>query len=230
VRDRKILRREPGGALVEHADCSAHATGHLNDMVVCGAGRAYAGNFGFDLMGGARLRGADLVRVDPDGSVSVAARGLVFPNGSAITPDGRTLLVAESFANRVSAFSIAEDGSLGPRRDWARLGDPLTTDDTGAAGAAGEIKFIPDGCCLDGEGALWCADAGAQKVVRLREGGEVLEEIPVGTGVFACMLGGTDGKTLYLCCAPDFHEEKRMKATEGCIKAVQVDVGRAGRP
>ncbi len=227
MKDRRVLRREPDGTLVTHADVSAHVGGHPNDMVVDAQGRAYLGSFGFDLMGGADLETADLLRVDPDGTVTVVARDLWFPNGSVLTDDG-VLLVDETLGNRVSAFDVASDGTLGPRRDWATFGELPTS--RGLGEAIGQLSLAPDGCCLDAEGALWVADAIGGRVVRVAEGGRVLEEISTGTGVFACMLGGADGRTLFLCCAPDFDEHARSAAREAEMRAVRVEVPRAGRP
>ena len=222
MRDRRLLRLE-GGELVEHADLSAVATGHVNDMVVDAQGRAYVGNFGFDLMGGAPFRATPLVRVDPDGTTRVATEDLRFPNGSVITPDGGTLIVDETFGNRVSAFDIAPDGSLGARRDWASFGALPATDDVEELVAAAAIG--PDGNCLDADGALWVADALHQRVVRLAEGGEILEEISTGDdGAYACMLGGDDGRTLYVCIAPGFVESERSSTWLGRVVATTVDV------
>jgi sugar lactone lactonase YvrE len=215
--------------VVEHADLSAVATGHVNDMVVAPSGIAYAGNFGFDLMGGATFVAAPLARIDPDGTVSVASEPLMFPNGAAITPDGSTLVISESFGNRMSAFDVAADGSLGPRRDWAVFGPaPTSTDLTEVLGNA---VFAPDGMCLDANGAVWVADAVGNRVVHVAEGGEILDEISTGDeGVFACMLGGDDGRTLFLCAAPDFHEDARAAAREARILATTVDVPHGGTP
>ncbi|MEU6701571.1 SMP-30/gluconolactonase/LRE family protein [Pseudonocardia sp. NPDC046786] len=226
MRDARVLRREPDGTLVTHADVSAHTGGHLNDMVVDARGRAYAGNFGFDLMGGAPLQTASLVRIDPDGSVAVVADDLWFPNGSVIT-DGGTLLVNETFGNRITAFDIAEDGSLSGRRVWASFGE---LPDRDVEKALGQIAVAPDGCGLDAEGALWVADALNARLIRVREGGEIVDTIETGTGVFACMLGGSDGRTLFASVAPDFHEEARRNAREGAVVAVRVEVGHGGTP
>ncbi|SFO45835.1 gluconolactonase [Pseudonocardia ammonioxydans] len=228
MRDRKLLRLERG-ELVEHADLTTTTGGHVNDMVVDGRGRAYVGDFGFDLMGGAPFRTADLTRVDPDGTVSVAAEDLMFPNGSVITPDGKTLIVCETFGNRISAFDIGAGGELGPRRDWAHFGTLPGTDDVGQLVAAASIG--PDGSCLDADGALWVADAIGHRCVRVAEGGEVLEEISTGDeGVFACMLGGDDGRTLFLCVAPNFDEGERATTTLGRVVSTTVDVPHAGTP
>jgi sugar lactone lactonase YvrE len=227
MRDSTILRREADGELVVHADLSSYVAGHPNDMVVDDQGRAFVGNFGFDLMGGADVAPTVLLRVDPDGSVTQVADGLWFPNGSVITEDG-VLLVDETFGNRVSAFDIAPDGSLSARRDWARFGDVPTATQLGEV--LPSLAVAPDGCGLDAEGCLWLADAVNGRVLRVREGGEVVDEIAVDMGVFACMLGGSDGRTLFLCCAPDFDEHARSAAREAELRTVRVDVPHAGRP
>lgn len=227
MRDARILRVEPDGSLSVHADLSGHVSGHPNDMVVDASGRAYVGEFGFDLMGGAALEPARLLRVDPDGTVTVAAEDMLFPNGSVITDDG-TLLVCETFGNRVTAFDIAEDGSLTNRRAWAEFGAAPTERDLEPL--LGQVVVAPDGCGLDAEGALWIADAVGGRALRVFEGGKIDRTIEPGNGVFACMLGGDDGRTLFLCSAPDFHEDARKAAREGKLLAVDVDVPHAGRP
>jgi len=227
MKDARILRLEPDGSLSVHAELAAYVSGHPNDMVVDASGRAYVGEFGFDLMAGAPLASANLLRVDPDGAVSVAADGLFFPNGSVITPDG-TLLVDETFGNRITAFDIADDGTLQNRRTWAEFGPVPTERDLEKALA--QVVVAPDGCGLDAEGALWVADAMGGRVIRVREGGTIEREIAPDSGVFACMLGGDDGRTLYLCAAPDFQEEARKNAREGRLLAVDVEVPHAGLP
>ena len=228
MKDRKVMRREDDGSIVVHADVADAVTAHPNDMVVDDEGRCWLGNFGFDLMGGADLEAASLLRIDPDGCVTEVAQDLWFPNGSVVTPDGGTLIVDETFGNRISAFTIHPDGSLGERRDWARFADLATT--RVVAEVLPQIVLAPDGCCLDAEGCLWVADALAGRVCRVAEGGEILEEIMPGTGVFACMLGGSDGRTLFLSCAPDFDENARTAAREAEIRAVRVDVPHTGLP
>lgn len=227
MKDAKILRRSPDGTLSEYADLGAHVTGHPNDMVIDAQGRAYVGNFGFDLMGGADLATASLLRVDTDGSVTRVADDLWFPNGSVITDDG-VLLVDETFGNRVSAFDIAADGSLGERRDWAKFGELPTARDL--ASAIPQAVVAADGCGLDAEGCLWIADAINARVLRVREGGQIVDEVHPGTGVFACMLGGKDGTTLFMSCAPDFDEHARTPVREAEIRVVTVAVPHAGRP
>ena len=227
MRDRRVLRREHDGTLVTHADLSRRAPHHLNDMVVDAEGRAYVGNFGFDLMGGGAVEPTVLLRVDPDGSTTTVAEDLWFPNGSVITDDG-ALLVDETFGNRVTAFDIAADGSLTNRRAWATFGDTPTG--YRSDGASPRPAVAPDGCCLDAEGALWIADAVGGRLIRVREGGDIVDERRAGSGVFACMLGGADGKTLFACAAPDFDEHARKDAREASLISFRVDVPRAGLP
>lgn len=227
MRDARILRREPDGSLVEHADLSGHVSGHPNDMVVDSTGRAYVGEFGFDLMGGAEFATANLVRVDPDGTVTVAAEDLYFPNGSVITPDN-VLIVGETFGNRVTAFDITESGDLTNRRVWAQFGDLPT--DTDLTAMIPTLSVAPDGCCLDADGALWIADALGNRVVRVVQGGEIVDNVDTPLGAFACMLGGEDGRQLFICSAPDFHEEARKAAREGVLLSTHVEVPHAGTP
>ena len=230
MKDQRVLRRGLDGALSVHADISAHCGGVANDMVVDAAGRAYVGNFGFDLMAGADPTTATLVRVDPDGSVHVAAEGLHFPNGSVITPDGATLVVGETIGCRYTAFTISADGTLGDRRVWAQLSP--TPELTTFEEVLGAAEIAPDGCTLDADGHLWAADALGGRVIRVAEGGEIVDQVtmPEGLGAFACALGGEDGRTLLVCAAPDFHEHAREAATEAVLLTTTVDVPHAGRP
>lgn len=221
MRDRRILRREADGTLVVHADLSGHATGHLNDMVTDAEGRAYVGNFGFDLMNGAPLETAALHRVDPGGEVTEVADDLWFPNGSVITADG-VLLVNETFGDRVTAFDVTGDGRLANRRTWARFG-PLPADRS-VERILTSVAVAGDGACLDAEGGLWVADAIGARLIRVTEGGEVTDEVGLGINVFACGLGGSDGRTLFACVAPDFDETARRSAREGELLAVRVAV------
>lgn len=208
MEDRRLLRDgEP------YADLSGVATGRCNDMVVDGLGRAYVGNFGFDYLAGEAPRPAAMAFVDVDGSVSVAAEDLEFPNGTVITPDGGTLIVGESFGRRLTAFSVAADGSLSDRRVWAALPG----------------RALPDGTCLDADGAVWAASPTTNEVLRVAEGGEVLDRVETDRGAYACMLGGGDRRTLFVCVA----EGSLPAETEdggGQIVAVDVDVPGAGWP
>jgi len=220
MRDACVLRREADGTLVCHADVSGYVGGLLNDMVVDSQGRAFIGEFGFDLMGGGHLKTANLLRVDPGGTVTKVADDLFFPNGSVITSSG-TLLVNETFGNRVTAFDIAGGGTLTNRRTWAKFGELPTEREPDKL--LPQIVIAPDGCCLDADEQLWIADGLGGRVIRVRQGGEITEEIPTGTGVFACALGGADGRTLFACTAPDFFEEARKNAREGSLVAARVD-------
>jgi sugar lactone lactonase YvrE len=227
MRDHRILVRSDSGELTEHADLSDAVPAVLNDMIVDERGRAYVGNFGFDLMGGAPLRYTTLTRVDPDGAVSTVAEDLGFPNGMVILPGG-VLVVAETFAGRLAAFDVGEDGGLSNRRVWAQFGETPQTEDVGEA--VQRLQVGPDGICADAEGAIWVADGLHARVIRVREGGEILDEIPTGMGVFACMLGGDDGRTLFLCAAPSFAEHERRPVREAQLLAVRVEVPHAGLP
>ncbi len=212
--DRAVMRLEAGGALALHADLSGLAPAPCNDMVVDGRGRAYVGNFGFDMYAGAKAETTCVVAVEPDGEARVAADGLAFPNGSVVTADGSTLLVGESMAGRVRAFDIASDGSLSNPRVWAQLEGATV-----------------DGMCLDAEGAIWAACPFSGRVLRVREGGAIVDEVK-GThpGAFACMLGGDDRSTLYVCTAPTHVPDEARVAHGGRIEAVAVEVPGAGWP
>ena len=217
--DRRLLRLR-GGELTEVADLSELAPHHCNDMCVDADGRAYVGNFGADLATDG-VRPTPLLRVDPDGSVTVAAEDLVFPNGIVATPDG-TLLVAETFAYRVSAFDIGPEGTLTGRREWAHFGSPQAPDYAAAVAAR---SVSPDGVCLDAEGALWVADATGAGAHRVREGGEVLESVSTGdVTAFAVALGGEDGRTLYLCAGPPLGRVDPSADRYGSILTTRVDV------
>lgn len=227
MRDRKIMRREIDGSLLEHANLSNLAPWHLNDMLVDHEGRAWVGNFGFDLMGGASVATTNLIRVDPDGHAETAAGGLGFPNGMALTPNS-TLIVAESTMNRLSAFELSS-GELGKRRTWAAFGDLPTS--TNFAELFSQVNVAPDGICLDADGAVWVADAKNGRLLRVAEGGDILEEIKTeGLGAFACMLGGANGRTLFACVAPTFHEAEASAHHLAAIWMTTVDVPRAGLP
>lgn len=230
MRDRRVLRRSPDGEVTMHADISEHCGGHANDMVVDAQGRAYVGNFGFDLYGGGDPATTNLVRVDPDGSVAVVAEDLMFPNGTVITPDGGTLIVGETAGARYTAFTIGDDGALGDRRVWAQLAP--TPEIAPLEEMLPKIGYGPDGCVLDAEGHIWSADALGGRVCRIAEGGEIVDEIraPEGFGFFACMLGGDDGRTLLLCAAPDFAEHARSEKAEAVLFTTTVGAPHAGLP
>lgn len=210
--DRRVLRFD-GGTPVEHADLSKLASFHCNDMVVDSVGRAYVGNFGFDLHSGEAPRSTRLALVEPDGQTRVAAESLSFPNGSVITPDGKTLIVAETFAGVLTAFDVESDGSLSGRRVFASLD-----------------QAAPDGICLDAEGCVWVASPTGRAVLRVRDGGEVTDRIDVGRPAFACMLGGADRRTLYICTASTSFPVKCRERRDSRIEFIRVRTPGAGLP
>lgn len=215
MKDHRVLRRAPDGTVTTHADISEHCGGPANDIVVAADGRAWVGNFGFDIMEGGAPQPAALVRIEPDGTAAVAAEGLHFPNGSVITPDGAMLVVGETTGARFTAFTITAGGMLTDRRTWAAV-----------------ENVAPDGCTLDAEGHIWAADAAGNRLVRVAADRGVTDEIrmPGGLGVYACMLGGDDGRTLLACCAPDFLERNRATTREAVLLTTRVDVPHAGLP
>jgi sugar lactone lactonase YvrE len=182
ARDGLLLRREPDGSLVTHADLSALAAKEhpWNEIVVDGRGNAYINNQGFEFPGGEFAPGT-IALLTPDGSARQVADGIAFPNGMAVTPDNSTLICAESYGKRLTAFDIGADGGLSNQRVWADLGDG-----------------VPDGICVDAEGAVWYGDVPNKRCVRVREGGEVLQTIELDRGCFACTLGGADKRTLFM--------------------------------
>ncbi len=175
-----VVTAEADGSLTAYG-----ATGQaFNEIVVDPAGHTFVNAPGFDLMGGEEPKPGFVWVVRPDGSSDQVADGVWFPNGMAVTPDGGTLVVAESYGNCLTGFDIGPDGSLTNRRVWADLGEDN-----------------PDGICLDAEGAVWYADVPHQHCVRVAEGGEVLEKVEADRGCFSCMLGGEDGQTLFVVAA-----------------------------
>jgi sugar lactone lactonase YvrE len=179
-----LLRQEPDGSLVTHADLRGLCDKGWNEIVVDGRGNAYINGGGFNLMAGEPFAPGIIALVAPDGSARQVADGIAFPNGMAVTPDNATLIIAESYGRKLTAFDLAGDGSLKNRRVWAGLGDG-----------------VPDGICMDADGAVWYADVPNKRCVRVREGGEVLETINLDRGCFACMLGGPERKTLFMLAA-----------------------------
>jgi len=220
---RRVLRRSPSGAIGLHADLSGIATFHCNDMAVDQSGAAYVGNFGFDLHHELAARGdqsvladhptAKLARISPQGVAEVAADDLHFPNGTVITPDGKTLILAETLAARLTAFDIGADGGLSGRRVWAST-----------------LPRVPDGIALDAEGAVWIANPLGSECVRIAPGGEVIETIATSHNCFACMLGGDDGKTLFMLTAPTSMPKEASATPKGRIEVATVDASHAGLP
>lgn len=223
--DRRLMRFD-GGQLTPVADLKPFAPNDCNDMLVDSQGRAYVGNFGVLSPGILPTR---LLLVRPDGAVSVAAEDLVFPNGVVISPEGRTLFVAETFAARVSAFCVASDGSLLNRRTWASFA-PSSFETINDALNSGVT--LPDGMALDAEGALWMGDAGGRGPVRVEKGGRILQRVDTGDlSVFAVALGGADRRTLYMCASPpllaNIDPEKHYRS---CLLECRVDVPGTGLP
>ena len=222
---RTVLRLEPDGRLVEHGDLKPLAGFYGNDMVVDSAGRAYVGNFGFDLDGFIEERGpvalveppgpptTPLIRIDPDGSAHIAADEISFPNGTVITPDGGTMIIAETLAGRLTAFDVGPDGELRGRRVWAEL-----------------PWCAPDGICLDADGNVWVANAISQECWLVTEGGEVIDRVATSLNSFACMLGGAGRRTLYIMTAPTSTESVVSAERTARIEQARVSVGGAGLP
>ena len=227
--DHRVLRRSPDGEVSVHGEVGQYCGGPLNDMVVDSSGRAYVGNFGFDVGPGAEAAPTNLVRVEPDGSAQIAAEDLWSPNGTVITPDGSTLIVGESLGSRYTAFTIEADGSLSDPRVWGQLGP--APEPGGYEEMLAQVRYGPDGCTLDAEGHIWSADAIGSRCCRLAQGGSIVEEItaPDGLRIFACMLGGEDGRTLLMCAAPDFIAAA-AGARDGVLLTTTVDVPHAGLP
>jgi sugar lactone lactonase YvrE len=226
--DRRVLRVSAEGSLSEHARLAPYTRGWINDMVVDGKGRAYVGDFGFDLWGGASPEPGGIVCVDVDGRARNVAEGLLFPNGMIVTPDGRTLIVAETFGNRMTAFTINADGSLSERRPWADFG-PVPS--WACISDLLREDFAPDGCALDAEECVWVADALHNRVCRVAPGGKILRELraPGDAGIYSCALGGIDGKTLLICVAPDYDPHARRARREAALYLETVDVPAAAR-
>jgi sugar lactone lactonase YvrE len=213
--DHRLLRREPDGSLVTHADLASLSEHPWNDIVADDRGNVYVNNIGFDFPGGEFAPGI-VALVTADGTVRQVAEGLAFPNGMAITPDNGTLIVAESYGKRLTAFNIEPDGGLAPGRLWAK------------------VDGNPDGICLDAESAVWYADVPNMRCVRVREGGEVAQTIHVDRGCFACVLGGDDRQTLYMTVnvwsgsADD--SGGSGDTARGEVRSARVSVPGAGRP
>ena len=211
--DHRLLRRHDR-RLSLHADLAALHPGHSNDMVVDDTGRAFVGNIGFDFHAGEAFRPTVMSLVMPDGTVSVAAENIACPNGPVITEDGKLLILAESYGNCLTEYDIAEDGKLINRRPFADL--------------AGRM---PDGICLDADECVWVAAPFAGAVLRVRRGGAVVDSVPIADGApYACMLGGADGRDLFVCCATDHVPDKTVQLREGRIDVARAPAPRAGRP
>jgi sugar lactone lactonase YvrE len=224
--DRKLLRLA-NGELSTVAELGSLAPWHCNDLLVDAAGRAYVGNFGWDGEADPTVQPTVLLRVDPDGSVHVAADDIVFPNGAALFPDGRTMLLSETFASRVSAFDVADDGTLSNRRVWADFGDPgATLPATVESGIP-----LPDGMALDAEGAVWLGHAAGDGALRVAAGGQILDRVETGAlSAYAVALGGHDRRTLYICASPPLLENVPAVDHRAALYRCTVDVPGVGLP
>jgi sugar lactone lactonase YvrE len=213
--DGLLLRRETDGTLVTHADLAAASNPPAgNELVIDGRGNAYVNGGGFNLMTGEPFKPGVIAMATPDGSVRQVADDLAFPNGMLITSDNATLIVGESYAQRLTAYDIAGDGGLSNRRVWADLGDG-----------------VPDGICLDAEGAVWYADVPNKRCVRVAEGGEVLQTAELDRGCFACALGGPARTTLFMI-ATEWNGPAAMfkEPRTGQVVSLEVSVAGAGWP
>jgi sugar lactone lactonase YvrE len=210
-----LLRREPDGTLVPHGDLTAASDPPAgNELVVDEAGNAYVNGGGFDLMAGEEFAPGVITMVTPDGCSRLVADGLAFPNGMHLSPDGSTLIVGESYAKRLTAFDVTENGSLTNRRVWAELGDG-----------------VPDGICMDAEGAVWYSDVPNSRCVRVAEGGEELQTVDTDRGCFACALGGPDGSTLFMVCQEWGGPEAMFSGPRtGRVLTVEAPAPHGGRP
>jgi sugar lactone lactonase YvrE len=210
--DGLLLRREPDGTLVTHANLGRPA---WNDIVADGRGNAYVNGPGFNPMAGEPFKPGGVSLVTPDGAVRPVAGDIAFPNGMAVTADNATLIVADSYSHELVAFDIAPDGSLSGRRTWAALG-----------------AAAPDGICADAGGAVWYAEVPGRRCVRVAEGGTELEVIPLDRGGFACALGGPAGRTLFIAAAEwrGMTDPSMVTPGSGQVLAVEVEVPGAGWP
>lgn len=215
MEDKKVVRREDDGTTNVHADLGPFAPHEANDMLVLEDGTGFVGQFGFDLhaffKGRVKPRLTSILRVDVKGNVEVAAEDLTFPNG--MVRSGSTLVVAETFAMRLSAFDLGQDWTLENRREWAVLDG-----------------CFPDGICGDAEGAVWVANAGAPECLRVADGGEVLARVQTSQHCFACALGGDDRRTLFCCTAPSSDAERVQAVRHGRIEVARVEVPGAELP
>jgi sugar lactone lactonase YvrE len=211
-REALLLRREADGSFATHANLTALSRHPWNEIVVDGRGNAYVNEAGFEFPGGEFAPGT-IALVAADGSVREVADGVAFPNGMALTPDNATLIVAESYGNRLTAFDVEPRGGLANRRVWADLG-------TG----------VPDGICIDAEGAVWYADVPNRRCVRVAEGGDVLDTVAVDRGCFACMLGGADGRTLFIVAAEWGGTEGFGESRTGQVLTARTPAPGAGWP
>jgi sugar lactone lactonase YvrE len=209
-----IFRRRPDNRLTRHADLAPHHRFHANDMVVDRDGNAYVGEVGFRA-GQEEPRTTSVLLVTPDGGVSIAATDVLTPNGSVITPDGKTFILAESMAKRLTAFTIAENGTLVDPQVFAQLGPDQ----------------VPDGICLDEDGCIWIASPRTASVIRVAPGGKIVDELRVERGrPYACMLGGANGRDLFICVSTGHDPALTRPLRGGAIVVAQVGSAGCGFP
>ncbi|TPK75041.1 SMP-30/gluconolactonase/LRE family protein [Mesorhizobium sp. B2-4-18] len=212
-REGLLLRQGADGSLVTHADLRGLSKSPWNEIVVDGRGYIYVNGGGPAPAAGQHFGPGTIVLVTPDGAVRQVADTIAFANGMAVTPDNKTLIIAESHANRLSAFDIAADGSLSNRRTWA------------------DLDGYPDGICLDADGAVWYADVPNKHCVRVREGGDVLQTVTADRGCFACMLGAADRKTLFITAAEwRGFEHMTSEARTGQVLGIEAPAPSVGWP
>ena len=216
--DQKLMALK-NGSLQEVADCSKYANFYCNDMIVNKNGDAYIGNFGFNSHENEAPKSTNLIIVRPGEEPKIAAKDLFFPNGTVITEDGKTLIIGETYAARLTAFDINDDGSLSNRRVWAELSEIRK-----------DYLPLPDGICMDKEEAIWMASPSTNEVIRVKEGAVLLDTIPVQTNAYACVLGGEDRKTLFVCTSGGSDIKSCIEKREGRIETIQVDIEGLGNP
>ena len=203
--DRRLLRFD-GHTIREMADLSQLVKNQCNDMVVDKDGYAYIGNFGFDMMAGEPPKSTNLIGVSPEGEIKEVANDLVFPNGMVISANGATLVVAETFANRLTAFDIQKDKSLSNQRVWAQLDG-----------------YMPDGIAMDKKGGIWVASAIHNLVLRVEENGIITDKIEVSQRAFACAIGGINNKTLFVCTAKSHVPKETCSQQSGKIECLELE-------
>lgn len=212
MRNRQLLVLEQE-KLELFSDLSELASFHCNDLLVDSQGRSYVGNFGYDLHAGEPVSSAEIILVSTGGQPKIVSNDVIFPNGMVITPDGSRLIVAETFASRLSSFSIQSDGRLGDRELWADLG-----------------SAFPDGICLDQDGAIWVACPNTGDVIRVEQGGVVTDCVKAIGNAYACMLGGIDRKTLFVLTSETDDPAIAVRTRSGRIEIVDVSIPGAGWP
>jgi sugar lactone lactonase YvrE len=234
MNDRKVVRyNQADRSQCVYAELRSMTDTRINDMVVSKTGQAYVSCVGYDGRGGENPRAAPILGIAPNRQPFVAAMGLSLPNGMCLTPDGSELLIAETLGGRVRSFNVEAQGTLSGGRVWATVGEPWTASAEGKRSTIDDVidglSFMPDGCTLDAEGALWLADIKNKRSLRLAEGGDILQALPAPAGynVIACMLGGVDGRSMLQCCVPGGPMVSRTSRQEAILTITRVRVPKA---